>query len=214
MSSLRVPVFFGSILILVVLVLQNRTPVFQITLLGMRSRPFELGILVAIAVLSGVLLGAILQRTGSRRSTGRARSKPMPTSSYSGPAEFQPFGTTPETPSSDTGEAGPQDGLDAEPMSQASEDATSAKGWTSGASKSWGEQSESEGRFWSQPDKGPGSVTPIQSKRDRKKTRQPADETEPSVVDAEYRLVTPAQPESENGFDDNFFDDFFEEDDA
>ena len=99
MSGLRVPVFFGSILTLVVLVIQNRTPVFEITLLGFRSQPLPLGLLVAIAVTAGIILGAILQRIGGRRIA--RKSPPAASETYSGPAEFQTFRSIPEPSNED-----------------------------------------------------------------------------------------------------------------
>ena len=216
MSGLRVPVFFGSILTLVVLVLQNRTPTFAVTLLGIRSQTLPLGGLVAIAVISGILLGSILQRTG-RRSRSNSRTKAyQPTTDYDGPAEFQPLRSVPDSDEDETDESDEWD----EANVFSSPTKMKAKGWDSGVSESWTEQAEeAEGRFWSRREARPqhGSVTPINLKRNRDESEA---EDRPSVFDAEYRIVPPAQQEQENrkperrdqdsGFDENFFDDFFE----
>ena len=218
MSGLRVPVFFGSILTLVVLVIQNRTPVFEITLLGFRSQPLPLGLLVAIAVTAGIILGAILQRIGGRRIA--RKSPPAASETYSGPAEFQTFRSIPE-PSNEDFDSPDQthEEADTAPPSRPMSSDSTSKGWDTEMSSSWTEQSEKmdeEGRFWSRskPSSRPGSVTPFNRKR--KQDKSPAKSNNPdSVYEAEYRFVTP-DPQSKNqgnndGFDDDFFDDFFDE---
>ena len=214
MSGLRVPVFFGSILTLVVLVLQNRTP-FQLTLLGMQSQPLSLGALVALSVLSGVALGAVLQRTGGQPSSRRSSrsSQPRVTEPYSGPEEFQTFRATPQS------EGGDQRDDDDEVEVERPPSESRIKGWDVSGSQSWTEQAnqaEQEGRFWSRANEKKsrrGSVTPINSNRNRDKSKTVNQEDSESVMDAEYRIIPPEQPGRDDGFDDDFFDDFFDEDD-
>ena len=212
MSSLRVPVFFGSILTLVVLIIQNRAPVYQLTVLGMRFRPLGLGFLVAIAVLSGVVLGAMLQRMGPKRSPRASRQ-------IGSEPEVQTFGSIPK----DSVQAEDDDPFDfeeeEEPTSQDEPESnppvSSNKGWDTSAPSSWTEEATQES-FWSRrgnprpkPERsGKASVTPLRPKAKR-------DNPEPnSVMDAEYRIVTPYERQTDDGddgFDEDFFDDFFDE---
>ena len=232
MSGLKVPVFFGSILTLVVIVLQNRTPTYQLMLLGAQFRPLPLGLLVAGAGLSGLFLGAILQRTG-RRPHPEARSRSA-SREVSSPPGFQTFRTIPRTPDSDDPETDefdfnqPADREFTTSPETLTEETSSTrpsttKGWDTGVSSSWVEDAkEQESRsFWSRPAKGQsrrkrtgfGSVTPINPNLNSSKASNAGngEASDPAVVDAEYRIVTPYQREETDEFDDEFFDDFFEE---
>jgi hypothetical protein len=224
MSGLKVPVFFGLILSLVIVVLQNRTPIFELTLLGMRFPPLPLGLLVAGAVLSGLFLGAILQRTG-RRAIAKPRPPSTPREGSAMP-EFQTFRQSPDGPifqDSDSDEFD-FDNPDPEPVERPEQPpvsrSTGAKGWDSGGSSSWaGSSGATEEGFWSRPAKakprkrrtGSGSVTPINPDLTSPPSSNNARGTDPGIVEAEYRIVTPIQRADADEFDDEFFDDFFEE---
>jgi hypothetical protein len=224
MSGLKVPVFFGLILSLVIVVLQNRTPVFELVLLGMRFPPLPLGLLVAGAVLSGLCLGAILQRTG-RRASAKPRPPSAPRDGSAMP-EFQTFRQSPDGPvfqDSDSDEFDFND-TDPEPLGRpekpSSARSTGAKGWDSGGSSSWtGSSDATEEGFWSRPAKakprksrtGLGSVTPINPDLSSPQSSKNTEGTDPGIVEAEYRIVTPIQQADTDEFDDEFFDDFFEE---
>lgn len=207
MSGFKIPIFLGSILGLMLLVIQNRTPVIQLTFLGMRSRPFSLGLLVAVAGLAGLIIGLILQR-GSNGSTA-STSRPKSTSKRS----------TPNTMFN-------RRGFRSQSQTTATEAETSAaKGWDTAPSTTWDGQpqksDESEG-FWAAPKKQKNRDlfrTPRRSSRDREPKRRSLaheDEANP-VVEAEYRVVSTPYSRyeaEEEGFDDAFFDEFLEEDEG
>lgn len=223
MSGLRIPILLGSIGSLIVLVLQNRTPVIQLTFLGMRSRPFSLGLWVTLALIIGVIVGFMVQmgsalgakpveaRTANRTSK-RANSQPQgfrsnPTQDF----EPTPFEPTP---------------LETEPTI----DSTSAQnyGWESPTSTSWNGEQERGSEFWAAPEKP--KARPRAQRRDDgglAKNQYPTpgpstnrislerDDTMPTpVVEAEYRVVTPYsrfEGQDDDEFDDAFFDEFFDE---
>lgn len=207
MSGFKVPIFFGTILTLVVLVLQNRTPAYQLMLLGIRFRPLPLGLLVAGAVLSGLFIGVIIQRT-DRRPRLNAKPKNAPRDVQSAP-EVQTFGTIPQT-------SAPEESESPSPRT------SGTNGWDTSASSSWTEKSDDLGNsFWSRPAKaksrkkqtGVASVTPINPDLATPKSSKDGHDgdSDPMMVEAEYRIVTPYEREGTDEFDDEFFDDFFED---
>ncbi|MCM1981903.1 hypothetical protein [Lyngbya confervoides] len=192
---MRIPIVLATLVALTALILQNRTPVLQLTFLGLQSRPFSLGLWAAAALGVGVGLGLFLQLLFLPASRASGQNERSPRSDRFSrrrrPAAAQSSGTQ-------------------------------AGGWNTGGTSSWSEQAEqqeAEDRFWSAPEKSV-SPNPRRSRESAADLDRPSAEAVPSppspdqtIVDAEYRVVStpysrPNQDSDENWdeFDDDFFD--------
>lgn len=196
MSFLRL-LFLGVILIgLAGLILQNFTPAVSLVFLGMRSQPLGLGLWIVAAIASGMLVGGILLlllRFFSYLRQGELRSQLRELESGSAPRDSRPAPGT-GAPSAYS-RPNPTPPSTSEPASPPAEPAPSASriyeveqqptsGYQSGSTYSYS--------YRNQGQTGVG-------RRE-------------SVVDADYRVIRPPAPVSEE--EEDWFEDQDEEEAA
>lgn len=184
------------------LTLQNLSLSISLVFLGLRSPSIPLGFLIIGAIAAGVLTGLIV--TGLLNLLNRFQRRPRPTPRTRGPQFRPPW--QPRSSNTDT-----------------SSQANNADSWDDG-SDSWSWDSDSEGEPANQ-------VRSYEVEQQPKTTHQSGstysysyrddDQTgvgrPESVVEADYRIITPPYQsddiDDDYGFDEDFEDDDFEDED-
>jgi uncharacterized integral membrane protein len=187
------------LIFIVTLVLQNPAPMIHLVFLGMRSRALPLGFWVVLAGGAGLITGLLVQGLVGSRAETRTSNRTSGTNRSSKRRPSDPQPTKLFENNWDTGET------DWEGNPQTTR--------------------RKKKQFWSTPsDRTPEPAAEPRGDRDPSAKESRADapgendkkkrtNTKNSVVDAEYRVVSPYQRpggEEDDEFDDDFFNEFLE----
>ncbi|MGF1601346.1 MAG: hypothetical protein ACFCU8_04880 [Thermosynechococcaceae cyanobacterium] len=205
MPLARTGIIVGLFISLAAITLQNRTPALSLMFLGMRSRPFPLGILIVGAVGVGILAGLILLFLINQQATEPRPRRPRPDRPVQ-PRSSQSRTTQPrqsnasdwDAPqSNDWGATEPEWGS---PSPRSPEPVESSNPDLDDLSSIDEQRYARAGRTAPPP-------TPKTSSRDPNVSQQP--ESKGSVFEAEYRMVNPPGQDKKEEWED-LEDDFFE----
>lgn len=204
MPLARTGVLVGLLISLVAVTLQNQTPAFSLVFLGMRSRPFPLGIWIIGAIAVGMAIGLLLLfllRMNRQGPPLESRSvpprRPRPTRSTRQPKTR----TAPKTSTASDWDA-PQ-GSDWGPREAGSSPAATATRDEFDPDASIDEQ-----RYARAGSKPPSTTSYSRSASDPEFSSQPGQRE--SVFEAEYRMVNPPKSEPPQEAWDDLEEDFFD----